>query len=528
MASSVCSTSPTPSSLAPTTIEQFRENTLLTNADAIVAQFDGGHHEISGFLEGLRQADLTREDGRVECLPLFVARALPAGVIDAETWRQLTNMLLASVEAALESPGLDGILVAPHGATVSAEHPDADGHWLARLRQLVGNDMWVGGTLDLHANLSPKMVDACNFLTAYRTNPHLDQRHRGIEAARLMVSAVAGKTRPVLRAAFPPLAIAIDRQDTAAPWLAEVYQQAAQLRGERINEDEQGQQAPGGGATPSSPALLSTSLLLGFPYADVEEMGAATMAVADGDAGQAEAAAQQLVSALLERRDQYRSQLIAVEQALDQCESMPAPVCLLDMGDNVGGGSTADGTALLAALVHRSFSSFVCICDPESVEQAKRAGVGAELELTLGGKTDAIHGEPVVAMCRVCSLHDGRFTESQPRHGGMSQFDQGATAVLESGPVTIMLTTRRMTPFSLQQLISCDVAPQGFQAIVAKGVHAPLAAYREVCPSLIRVNTPGSTTADMCALNYQHRRRPLFPFESIEPIAAETDGADPE
>ncbi|MCA9176835.1 MAG: M81 family metallopeptidase [Planctomycetales bacterium] len=480
----------------PTTIEQFRENALLTTPDAIRAHFVGAHHEVGGFFDGL-----AAEQG-VEIAPLFAARALPAGVIDRASWQQLMDELTAAVDGA---GSLDGVLVAPHGATVSEDFPDADGHWLTLLRNQLGPDIPIGGTLDLHANLSPAMVNACDFLTAYRSNPHLDQRARGLEAARLMVDTVAGRIQPVLRAAFPPLVIAIDRQDTAAPWLAEVYSLAEQLR------------TPATDAPPRG-AILSTSLLLGFPYADVDEMGAATLAVADGDAQAAQRAADQLADALLQRRELYRSELLDVKAALRQVETLAQsarPVCLLDMGDNVGGGSAADGTAVAEALADSPLRGFVCLYDRRAVDEATKAGVGAELTLTMGGKTDQRHGAPLTLACRVISLHDGRFSESKPRHGGMTKFDQGATAVVQAGSLTLMLTSKRMVPFSLQQLLSCGVDPTAYDVLVAKGVHAPLAAYREVCPTVLRVNTPGSTCADVHALTYEHRRRPLFPFEEI-------------
>jgi len=113
-------------------------------------------------------------------------------------------------------------------------------------------------------------------------------------------------------------------------------------------------------------------------------------------------------------------------------------------------------------------------------------------------------------------LTDGRFKEPNPRHGGFTTFDQGPTAVVEAvdGPgLTIMLTTRRMAPFSLAQLMSAGVKPEGFRVLIAKGVHAPVAAYAPVCKHLIRVNTPGITTADMGQLTYHRRRRPMYPFE---------------
>jgi microcystin degradation protein MlrC len=185
------------------------------------------------------------------------------------------------------------------------------------------------------------------------------------------------------------------------------------------------------------------------------------------------------------------------------------------MGDNVGGGAPGDGTILAQALNQRLLTpSFICLHDPESAARARSAGVGARIELSVGGKTDHMHGEPLRSQFRVLSTHDGKFEETEIRHGGAPKYDMGATAVVDSlSGLVVMLTSLRVPPYSLRQLTTCGLNPKSFRAIVAKGVHAPVAAYREVCPTLIRVNTPGVTTADMMRLRYLHRRRPLFPFE---------------
>ena len=114
----------------------------------------------------------------------------------------------------------------------------------------------------------------------------------------------------------------------------------------------------------------------------------------------------------------------------------------------------------------------------------------------------------------VRQLADGRYSESEVRHGGFTEFDQGRTAILtHSSGLTVMVTSIRSLPFSLKQLTTFGLEPNQFQMIVAKGVNAPLAAYRTVCPSILRVNTRGVTVADMTQLPYLHRRRPMFPFE---------------
>jgi len=482
-----------------TTLDDFRRD-LLATGPAVREALAAAHHEVGGFFAGLDAAGL-------EAVPLLAARALPGGAMTADTLAGLMD----SLDAALAEAGpLDGVLVAPHGATVSEPEPDFDGHWLGRLRRTVG-PLPIIGTIDPHTNLSPAMIAATDALVAYRTNPHVDQRDRGVEAAALMAGTLAGRLRPVQAAAFPPLAINIECQNPAAFPCLPHYEAAARLR------------EPFAASPPDAPVppgtVLSTSIVLGFPYADVAEMGSAAIVVTHADAAAAARHADAIGAGLWAARDTFVPELLDADRALDRAAALPGPVCLLDMGDNVGGGSPADGTTLAHALVrHGVARGFVCVCDPEAARLAAAAGVGATLDLAVGGKSPEWAGVadagPVAGRWRVRGLSDGRFTESQPRHGGGTSFDQGSTAVLvhHSG-LTVMVTTARMAPFSLGQIRHAGLDPASFTHLVAKGVHAPVAAYGEVCPSFVRVDTPGVTSADLARLAYRHRRRPLHPFE---------------
>jgi microcystin degradation protein MlrC len=269
------------------------------------------------------------------------------------------------------------------------------------------------------------------------------------------------------------------------------------------------------------PGVLSNSIALGFPYADVEEMGSGFIVVTDNDKPLAQKLANQLADYLIEHRAEFKGKFTSVEEALDEALAGKGPVCLLDMGDNVGGGSAADGTVIAQAIQRRhetgeGFRAFVAIYDPESQAAARQAKIGNKLRLKIGGKTDKLHGPPLEVEATVRSLHEGKFSESEVRHGGLRDFVMGPTAIVETdGGLTIQLTSERVFPCSLGQLASCGLRVEDFQVVVAKGVQAPVAAYGPVCTKLIRVNTPGATTADMEMLTYQHRRKPLYPFEEI-------------
>lgn len=468
----------------PTVVSDFEQN-LLATGETIRERLAATNHEIGGFFAGLAEHD-------IEAVPIFAARAVPFGALTADCFARLLKTMFESLEGAGE---LDGILVAPHGATVCESHRDADGYWLSLLRDRVGTAMPIVGTLDPHANLSSKMVESTDALIAYRSNPHLDQRKRGLEAAGLMARFLRKEVRPTQAAAFPPLAINIERQCTDEPACRPLYETADQML--------------------EQPGVLTNSIFLGFPYADVEEMGSAVLVVTNDDPALAERHADDLARCMWQRREEFVGRLTAVDDAVMQCGTGDGPICLLDMGDNAGGGSPADSTFLAHAIrKHGINNSFVCLYDPQAVSQATACGPGATIAMEVGGKTDDQHGEPLKGDFRVVSLHDGRFRETEVRHGGYMDCDQGATAILLGDHnMTIMVTSRRMPPFSLQQLISCGLEPAGYQVLVAKGVNAPIAAYKGVCKRLIRVNTPGCTTADMRQLTFHHRRRPMFPFE---------------
>ncbi len=470
----------------PTTLDLFRRDGILTG-EAVADHFRGGFHEISGFLEGL-------DDARIGAVPLFYASTPPSGRITRDTCFALIEMMFEQLAGA--GP-LDGLLVAPHGANAGegADYHDLDGYWLTRLRREIGPDLPVICTIDPHANLSSRMISSCNATIAYRTNPHLDQKQRGLEATSLMARTLSGELRPVQAASFPAVAIGIERQDTSSPPCLPLYEQAdAWLREESV---------------------LSNSIVLGFPYADVPEMGSAIIAVTDGDAGLAQHIADDLAGYLVAHRDEFVGEFVSISDAVDAALGNEGPVCLLDMGDNVGGGSAADGTLIAHELLGRGDArTFLCLYDPGSVEQAVSAGVGTRLTLEMGGKTDDRHGPPIRTEVRVLGIHEGRFTESAVRHGGRTAFDMGRTAVVstDSG-LTVSLTTLRTVPVSLGMMTSIGLDPADFQVLIAKGVHAPTAAYAPVSKRLIRVDTPGATTADMRRFEYRYRRRPLYPFE---------------
>lgn len=455
----------------PTRWEDFA-STSMTTGEALRQHWLAAHHEIGGFFEGCAAEGL-------DAIPGFSTYAVPSGAIATEDFERIANALVG----ALDTMGsLDALLVALHGATVGETHRDADGEILRRLRARLGPDLPIVVTLDLHANVSRQMVDFATAIVAYRSNPHLDQRARGAEAARLLAARLRGEINPVMAFAAPPLAVPIAVQKTSELFLFRDLEELLQW-----------------------PGILSASVCLGFYYADVEEMGTSFLAVADGDQALANRAVEYLASRAWARREDLIARLPAPAEAVAAAMVAPAkPVVLMDIGDNVGGGSAADSLVLFEECLRQGArNALVVLHAPAQVERCLAAGIGSPVNL---------------GFCagHVKLLSDGRFTERKVRHGGWMHCDQGLTAVVETAENhTVILTTRRMAPMSLEQVRSVGVIPETKDILIVKGVVAPQAAYREVAAEIVLVDTPGPTANDPASFTYQHRRRPMFPMEPM-------------
>ena len=188
---------------------------------------------------------------------------------------------------------------------------------------------------------------------------------------------------------------------------------------------------------------------------------------------------------------------------------------LVDTGDNVGGGSAGDGTVILHELLRQGATdSVVCLYAPEEVARGVAAGVANNVTLTVGGKVDRLHGDPVDVTGRVRLLHDGTYIEPEVRHGGKRINHMGTTAVVElPGRNLLVLNTQRHPPFSLGQLTCLGIEPRRQRILVVKAAIAYKAAYAPIAGAIIAVDTPGLTAVNPKRFNYRHIRRPLFPLD---------------
>jgi len=450
----------------------------------IFSQWSHTHHEIGGFIQAANTKNL-------ELVPLLTATATPSGPLTRETYETILNEMTKSISG---NP-VDGLLLALHGAMVAEGCDDADGNTVKRVREELGLGKPIVMTLDCHANVSKLMTENVDSTILYRSNPHIDQFERGREAVALMVRTLRGEIHPAQHLEQVPMIINISKQNTGEEPLLSLMNEIERIRTKR--------------------GVLCVSLGLGFAFSDVEKMGASIIVVTDDDPETAKSVAQHLGRFVWGMRGKFLCELLSPAEAVKEAGLVDGAVVLMDVGDNVGGGSPGDSTIMLREVLEQGLEKgLVILTDPEAVQECLKAPLGEPLTLNVGAKQDSSHGTPVKVQGILREIHQGMFTEDEPRHGGQREFNQGATAVIETPENhVIILNSNRTPPFSLHQITSLGIDPREMNTIIAKGVIAPIAAYAPIAERIIAVNTIGSTSADIHAFHYRNRRRPLYPFE---------------
>jgi microcystin degradation protein MlrC len=445
--------------------------------------------EISGFLEAA-------DSEHFEVYPAYMASAIPKGPLTTDTFNTLTERLISSLKAA---PKLDGILLALHGAMVADEFPQADEELVRRVRKVFGASIPIVVTHDFHGNPSPELIKLTTALLGYQQNPHLDTKLRGRRAGSIMARTLRGEVKPVQVIVKPAMVYNIIFQNTYAEPLLHITRASMDL--------EQ-----------SNPKVLAVSVMGGYQYGDVPSMGPSVIVVTDGDPSLANKEAKRFSDMLWATRDRIVLNIPDPAGAVKEAMSATKfPVTLFDTGDNVGGGSSADSTFILDELVKQKATGWVMtIADPAAMQAAAKAGVGAAFAMPVGGKTDDLHGKPVAIRGKVKSLHDGDFIETEIRHGGGRYFAMGPTAVIEVEGGTrddknlLVLTTRRIVPYSMHQLVSLGIYPERQKILVAKGTVAPRAAYEPISAKIILVDSPGSTAVNPARFKFKNVRKDLW------------------
>ena len=474
----------------PTTLDDYRKRWLI-EGEAMVPRFTGTKNEIGGYIDSVK---------RYGWQPVWgaAANATPSGTLTKETWETIRDMI---VGAAKRAGKLDGICLSLHGAMVTATEDDAEGALLEALRGVVGPDVPIVATLDLHANATVKMAKNANALVSYRTYPHIDGYERAVQAAALIQDAMDGRKAPRCLLVQPAMLEGADHGRTTQPGLMRELLASA----DRYETE---------------PGINVVSLQAGFTWADIPYTGPS---VAVSYEPSAEARAKAIAAALLDeiwkRRDESSSDYRPIADGISAARAgvgKKGPLVIADGTDNPGGGGYNDTTPVLQALIDADVRNvaFGTIFDPATVQQAIAAGVGATIDVSLGGHTDISMGAPVKAKAVVKMLSDGSFKNDGPMNAGV-ETAMGPTAVLRIGGIDVVTISSRIQTIDLQVFLSQGIDPTTKSVLVVKSVQHFRAAYGPVAREIVLVDSGGICSPDIGRLKFTKLRRPIWPLDGI-------------
>jgi microcystin degradation protein MlrC len=457
-----------------------------------IRQLAGTNTGAGGVLEAAAGMD------DIELTLVVETTAVPGGLVTDEVF----ELVVGEIERAIVREQPDAIVLDLHGAMVTESEVDGDGAILRRVRAAAGPDVPVVAELDLHANVGPEMLEYPTALIPYDTYPHVDNAERGAEALRLAVAAARGEIRPVMRARKLPMFLAGPKQFSGVEPTRSIM--------ERVREAEQ------------RPGMLVASVCFAFPWADCPFAGMTVTAVADGDPALAQRAADEIGDLIWERREEFRPDTVTVEQAVHAAmEAETGPVVLADLGDNPGGGSACDGTALLWGLLDlgATGAAVAVIADPDVVARAIAVGEGGNLETTLGAKADALHGHPIPVKATVQRLSDGAFVYDGPMLRGVES-SLGRTAVLRcegrhGNGVEVIVCERRMQALDTAIFRSQGIEPREKKILALKSAVHFRGAFMPIASQILEVDTPGLTSIDFSRFPYERLPRPIWPLDDI-------------
>ncbi|MER0240191.1 M81 family metallopeptidase [Fulvimarina sp. MAC8] len=428
-------------------------------------------------LEALRNVNMglcgfIEEAGRKgwALVPTLWTAASPSAHVTKEAFEVIAGRIVAGIEAALP---VDAVYLDLHGAMVTEHLDDGEGELLARVRAVIGPDIPLVASLDLHGNATPLMVETADLLTAYRTYPHVDMADTGRRTAVHLAHLLKGERAEKAFRQIPFL-IPIAWQSTDMEPNASIYG--------RLPEIETGD-------------VASVSFLCGFPAADIADCGPSVLAYGATKEA-AEGAAEAIVSQIEAARAAFTGvsfePLEAVREAMRISATTDRPVVIADTQDNPGAGGDSNTTGMLRALIEAGATraAIGVLYDPAAAKAAHEAGQGATLTLSLGGQSGVPGDAPFVGSFEVSELSDGEFIAPGPYYGG-ARMQLGPSARLTIGGVSVVVASAKAQAADREMFRFVGVAPEAQAILVVKSSVHFRADFSSMAETILTATAPG-------------------------------------
>lgn len=471
----------------PSRYDDFR----IVSGQTMIDYHRGVREEISGALSAFDEAS------DIELVPTVGASSITSGgVLAAEDWANLSHEILASIR---ESGPVEAVYFCLHGAMQAAGENDPEGFLLQEVREILGEEIPIVISLDLHGICTDRMLTHSNAAVVYHTYPHVDFFETGARAARVLLRILSG-ARPVMARVNVPALVRGDELITDEGSIKNCIDLVKSIE--------------------TSDTGLAAAMMWGNPFTDVPELMSRSIVVMDGDEDAARTHAVDIASTFWMHHEKMQVPLTTLDEAVRQAaEVNSGTIVMMDAADATSSGASGDSNAILAELLRQGYvgSVLIPVVDPATVQAAFEAGIGATIRVAVGGTLDRARFEPVELEARVRMLSDGKFrSESFGWH-----WDSGDTAVIEAGKITVVAGTKPVSLFDRSWFYAHGQDPKQFDLVVVKSPHCEPHMFADWCAKLINVDAPGSTSANLKSLGHTICARPVFPLD--EDVAFEAD-----
>ena len=467
----------------PTSLEEFER--LAKRGAALTDAFAGTNTVPGGFLDACATLG-------VAPLPLVYSEAGAAASASEEAFDAFLDEIAEGVRTVIEQ--IDGLLLGLHGALVTVGgRTDLD--FLIGLRARIGNDLPIGVAFDLHGNLDPGLVDLADVMSAYHESPHTDMSETAQRVVALLVGKLRGEIFPATVLRKVPITLPSIFTATRVAPLSQVMAEARRREAE-------------------TPGLLDCSIVMGFAYADVEQIGISVLATADGDIAIAELAAAEMAALIWEARetlypkDSVLSVSAGLERALSRATTADQPVVILEHADRMN-----DSTYVLRALLKAPGvrAAVPYLWDPKAAEAAVAAGAGSEVSLMIGGHSSAKAGGRLSLTAKVLWVGEKRFAMGGEMGRGRP-VDLGPTAVIRIRGIVVWLISANLSAINLDPFEQFAIDHRDFDIVVLRSKTHFRAIWQDEAAEIIIVDTPDWGPALLNTLPYERARKGVFPI----------------
>ncbi|MCY2983467.1 MAG: M81 family metallopeptidase [Planctomycetota bacterium] len=425
----------------------------------------------------------------VEVVPAYSACFITSGgTLAADAWQRIASEFIESIRSA---PPVDGVYLCMHGAMASQEELDPEGFLISETRRVLGDDVPIVVSLDLHGILTDRMVEHSDAIVAYHTYPHVDFFETGERAARLLLKILDG-ARPVTAKVAIPALVRGDELITATG-----------LFGNSIRIAQQVETGPQG---------LSAGMFIGNPFTDVPALQTTSFVVTDNDIELAEREALRIAESFWPNRHRMKAPLVSLdEMAARMLKPNRGTIALVDAADATSSGASGDSNAILRKLIECGYRgrTLLPIVDAPAVQRAMAVGVGGTICTTVGGTLDTGRFQPLSIEGTVRHLADGLFRSES--FGEV--WDSGPSAVLDCENLTLAISSRAVSLYDRSFFYSLGQNPRSFDAVVVKSPHCQHHMFADWCEAMIHIDAPGSSSANLPYLGHTRCPRPIFPLD---------------